>query len=63
MKTFDGKIDTHPFPILSIKFFANRKFLKHTTEGFLYEKLRYCETKQYGRKIGMADRALILKDF
>ena len=36
-------LDTPPF--LSFYFFANGKFLKHSTEGLLYELFRYCETK------------------
>ena len=60
-KKFDGK--TWYPPVLSINSFATGKCLKHSTEGFPYELLRYCETKQFRRKIGMTDRTLILKNF
>ena len=39
-----------PTRLLSIYFFANRSFLKHSTERFLYKLFRYCETKQFDRK-------------
>ncbi len=42
-------LDTPP-PLLSINFFATGKFLKHSTEGFLYEMFRYCKTKNFRRK-------------
>ena len=38
-------------PFLSINFFANGKFLKHSTEGFSYESFRQYETKNFRRKI------------
>ena len=40
-----------PPPHSSINFFATGKFLKHSTEGFLYEIFRYCKTKNFRRKI------------
>ena len=43
-------LDTTP-PLLSINFFANGNFLRHSTEGFLYEIFRYCETKKFRHKI------------
>ena len=43
-------LDTPP-PPLSINFIATGKFLKHSTEGFLYEMFRYCKTKNFRRKI------------
>ena len=47
---FDGNFRYSPSPFLSINFFATRNFLKHSTEGFLYEMFRYCETKNFDRK-------------
>ena len=41
--------DTPSF--LSISFFATRSFVKHSTQGFLYEMFRYWETKNFRRKI------------
>ena len=38
-------------PLLSIKFFDTRNFLKHRSEGFLYEIFRHCETKKFWQKI------------
>ena len=32
-------------PLLSMNFFATGNFLKHRSEGFLYEIFRHCETK------------------
>ena len=40
-----------PPPLLSTFFFDTRKFLKHRSEGFLYEIFRHCETKNFRRKI------------
>ena len=45
-----GNIDTSP-SLLSKNFFATRNFLKHSTEGLLYEKFWYCETKCSRQKI------------
>ena len=50
-KIFDGKSWYSLPPLLSINFFATGKFLKHSTEGFLYEIFRYCKTKIFQRKI------------
>ena len=36
---------------LFIDFFTIGKILKHSTQGFLYEMLLYCETKSFRRKI------------
>ena len=60
-KKFDGK--TWYPPVLSINSFATGKCLKHSTEGFLYELLRYCETKQVRRKIVTAAPSLTLYNF
>ena len=49
-KLYGGNLDTSPY-LLSIKFSATRKILKHSTEGFLYEMLPYCETKSFRRNI------------
>ena len=49
-KFFEGNLDTSP-SLLSINFFVTRNFLKHSIEGFLYEMFRYCETKNFRRKI------------
>ena len=48
-KFLQENLDTPPF--LSLNFFATRNFLKHSTEGLLYEKFLYCETKSSRRKI------------
>ena len=47
---FEGTLDTSPH-LLSINFSATRKILRHSTEGFLYKMLLYCETKSFRRKI------------
>ena len=38
-------------PFSTINLFAAAKFLKHSKEGFPYERVRHCETKVFGRKI------------
>ena len=53
------KFDTRPPPSLSINFFTSEKFLKHSTEGFLSETLRYCEKEQVRQKIVITARSLI----
>ena len=41
-----GNLDTPSLPLSSQNFFDAGIFLKHSTEGFLYEVFRYCETKK-----------------
>ena len=51
-KIFDGKPWYSPPPPPSFPYiFAPWIYLKHCTEGFLYEMFRYCETKNVRRKI------------
>ena len=49
-KNFEGNLDTSPY-LLSINISATRKILKHSTEGFLYGLLLYCETNNFRWKI------------
>ena len=46
-----------------MNFFATGNFLKHSTEGFFYEMFRYCETKQFRRKIVNTAPSLISNIF
>ena len=48
---FDGKSWYSPLPLLSKNFFATGHFLKHTSEGFLYESFRSCETKNFEKTV------------
>ena len=49
-KIFDWNFWYFLPPPLSLNFFTTGNFLKQSTEGFLYEMFRYCETKQFWRK-------------
>ena len=49
-KTIDRKSWYFLHPLLSIKFFDTRKFLKCKPEGCLYEIFWHCETKKIDRK-------------
>ena len=42
----DGK-SWYPLPIYTMNFFATAKFLRNSTEGFLYEVFSYCETTNF----------------
>ena len=50
-------------PSLSINFFTSESFLKHSTEGLLYEMFRNCETKQFWWKNVITTPSLILYMF
>ncbi len=56
-------LDTLPPPHSSINFFATGKFLKHSTEGFLYEMFRYCKTKNFRWKILILPPLLLSMNF
>ena len=48
-KNLKENLDTS-LSLLSINLFATRNFLKHSTEGFLYEMFRHSETKTFRQK-------------
>ena len=50
-------------PSLSINFFTSENFLRHSTEGLLYEKLQNCETKQFWWKNVITAPSLIPYNF
>ena len=63
LKVFRQRLFLPFTPLLSINFLANGKFLKHSTEGFLYEMFRYCATKQFRQKFVIRATLAYVPDF
>ena len=58
-KFLTENLDTPPPARLCINFFATENFLKQSTDGFLSEIFRHCETTNFWRKIVIPAPSLI----